>query len=360
MPEALKSEKDGDNETYQGLPPYAKRKAFLMDKYPACPNNWLESTNTLSSYFVPVQEGKGMWLDFNKNANNSHEVAIVVSIQGVNPLTGLPCEDQQLEQYIECCPKCKTEFKPERLCESCGFKYPKQNYICTTGTPNGSLWLDGFRAVNGAVRQYLLTAEKMRGVASNVIGNDRVFAIGVSYFLSKDKKAASISSRGLSFSGSSSYSSSSSSSSPSSSSSSLGLLDSDSISVNYSAPGASGGGWQNRVSNGLDDLKSSSSTVGSHKKKRQRSTMGGQSRKMSQPRTVQAVQTKKLEVSAGANIKQLVYDDPEQLDFWRDTPEATICINYCLEDDAAKIIEAGEISLEGHKEGFLQSIPVGN
>ena len=36
--------------------------------------------------------------------------------------------------------------------------------------------------------QHILTAEKIRGVASNIIGKDRVYAIGLSFFTSKDKK----------------------------------------------------------------------------------------------------------------------------------------------------------------------------
>jgi hypothetical protein len=129
-----------------------------------------------------------MWLDFNENSNNTHHVAIVISVQGINPITGMPCKDAQLEQYIEECPKHKIKFGPDRYCSKCDYKWPKQNYVCTTGTPDGFLWLDGFRSVEGIIRQYILTAEKMRGVASNLIGKDRVYAIGLSFFISKDKK----------------------------------------------------------------------------------------------------------------------------------------------------------------------------
>ena len=161
---------------------------YLVDKYPACPSDWMRSEGIIKSYFVPVVEGHGMWIDFNENDNNNHHVAIVISIQGINPITGLPCQDAQLEQYIEECPKHKIKFGPDRFCKKCDFKWPKQNYICTTGTPHGNFWLDGFKAANGIVRQYILTAEKMRGVASNIIGKDRVYAIGISFFLSKEKK----------------------------------------------------------------------------------------------------------------------------------------------------------------------------
>ena len=55
-PEALKSE-----ESNHGLPPYAKRKSYLVDKYPACPENWMQSAGRQASYFVPVQEGNEPW-----------------------------------------------------------------------------------------------------------------------------------------------------------------------------------------------------------------------------------------------------------------------------------------------------------
>ena len=89
-PDALKSE-----ELDQSLPPYMRRAGRLVDKYPASPTKWMKSEGRVASYFVPVTEGSGMWLDFNKNAKHTHDVAIVISIQGVNPLTGLPCKDPQ-------------------------------------------------------------------------------------------------------------------------------------------------------------------------------------------------------------------------------------------------------------------------
>jgi hypothetical protein len=179
MPKSL----SGDNKF--GLPPYAKRMSFLVDDFPACPENWMRSEDKLKSYFVAVKEGMGMWLDFNGCADHEHDVAIVISIQGINPITGLPCNDPQLEQYVDKCPKHDKKFEENRHCCECGFDWPKQNYITTTATPNGKLWIDGFKSAEGVVRQYILTEEKMKGVASNVIGKDRVYAIGLSFFISK-------------------------------------------------------------------------------------------------------------------------------------------------------------------------------
>ena len=71
------------------------------------------------------------------------------------------------------------------------------------------------------------------------------------------------------------------------------------------------------------------------------------------------VKVDKMEVSAGANIDQVVGNDPEPLDFWRKEPEAIICINYIDEESATKIIKAGRTKC-GHKEGFLKEVTVGN
>ena len=189
MPTALASIGSGETEMVHTLPPYHRRKAFLVDEYPACPPEWLRSSGRIKSYFVPMIENNGLWLDFNECLNDvPQNVAIVISVQGVNAVTGLPCKDPQLEQYKDECPKHKKPFGPDRLCPECGYKWPKQNYVASAATPEGSLWLDGFRAEDGKVRQYVLTAQKERGVAKAVIGEDRVHALGISFFLTKEKR----------------------------------------------------------------------------------------------------------------------------------------------------------------------------
>lgn len=358
MPDALKSNGNGENEVSHQLPPYAKRKAFLVDKYPACPDEWMRSEGSLTSYFVPVIEGNGMWLDFNKIESPFH-IAAVVSIQGVNAVTGLPCKDAQLEQYKEKCPKHNVAFGPDRFCSKCNFKWPKQNYICTTGTPHGMFWLDGFRTAEGVVRQYILTAEKMRGVASNIIGKDRVFAIGVSFFLSKEQCPVArreIRSRSVLKSLDCSYD------------------DTPPDYSNYlSTTGTTYYGPDDALTKtykGISQLASPThcytSSVSTGKMGEPRClSLGVDSvaqnvHYKSTPSDVRMVTAKKLEVGAGAKISQTVYDDPNGLDYWRDKPEAILCINYCLETTAREIIEAGKIDLEGSKEAFLEGIPVGN
>ena len=191
-PRARHSVGDRKDEFAQDLPGYAARRPYLVDDYPACPENWVRSSSTMKSYFVPVNTGNELWLDFNGNNKHPYHLAVVVSVQGINAVTGLECKDTQLEQYLKECPKHKEEFGPDRYCKSCGYHWPKQNYICTTGTPHGCLWLDGFRAAEGVIRQFLLTADKMRSVAGGIIGENRVFAFGISFFLSRSPRAQQI------------------------------------------------------------------------------------------------------------------------------------------------------------------------
>ena len=362
MPKALVSSKGANGEEVQhGLPEYNWRKSYLIDEYPACPPTWMKSEGKLTSYFVPIKEGDGMWLDFNKNTNHSHHIAVVISIQGVNALTGLACESPNLEQYIECCPKHNKKFGANRFCEECGFKWPKQNYLCTTATPSGYFWLDGFRAANGTVCQYILTEKTMRGVASNIIGSKRVYAIGISYFLSKDVKPFCNSFRGTQIvsSGVSNWSSNS-----------------------FNNPCLVMGDWDHDFYNRLgvidnnDDLLGEnttatpnlppsinvnySSSLGSSQVKSSTQFNEGLVKASSLGRSVTSVRTKNIEIGAGASIVQHVYDDPEPLDFWREQPEALLTINYVLEEEAGRIIAKGKISKTGDPKGFLKNVQTGN
>jgi len=403
-PDALISKEEGEEEFKHGLPPYAKRKCFLVDEYPSCPNNWMRSEGKLTSYFVPVQEGKGLWLDFNANWNHKHHVAIVISVQGINPITGLPCNDAHLEQYIEECPKCKKKFGPNRLCKTCGYIWPKQNYISTTGTNLNQLWIDGFRTAEGVVRQYILTQEKMKGVASNIIGKDRVYAIGISFFLSKERKPEQTAT--LTFSnGSITY--------PHNYSNQPLNSFTKGLQPQFFSPVHTPINWQiptkthyiniseiDKTDNVCPDetyttytscssCSSSSSSESFDAEDSERSfTTSNRSRIGNRLKTNSEFKSKlaeaqdqlsktandpnltivthhlfdveKLEVGAGANINQIVADDPESLDFWKSEPESILIVNYCSEEDCAKILQNGRVSLKGHKEGFLKEVVVGN
>lgn len=410
MPEALKSD---ENDSAHKLPPYAKRKSFLVDDYMACPQKWMRCKGKVSSYFVPIQEGKGMWLDFNKNLEHTHDVAIVVSVQGVNAITGLPCSDPHLEQYVEKCPKHDKHFGHNRYCEECGYEWPKQNYISTTGTPGSSLWIDGFRAASGAVQQYILTAKESRGVASHIIGDDRVFAIGVSFFISKKKKdipyrlggvlrSSPIKGGDILFGSIKKKSNShrkqvggSSLLSPlhttvysqischargkiMASSASSEVADpavQDAIQhlsettndpkpqffspihtpIDWKVP-CEDGNWRS-----LSLIKNGSEAQDAIKIMSEADNDPNPITTTHHAMSVmESVETKNMEVGAGACIGQEIYDDPESLDFWKEDPEAILCINYCLEEECMEILKQGKKNKHNKAKGFLEEIPVGN
>ena len=362
-PKALQSHATGHLESVHGLPPYHRRRAFLVDEYPACPESWMRSSGRTKSYFVAIIEGGGLWLDLNACLASANHVAAVISIQGINAITGLPCKDPQLEQYRDQCPKHKDTFGPDRLCRKCGFKWPKQNYLATTGTPFGSFWLDGFRAEDGSVRQYMFTASEIRGIAANIIGKDRVFALGVSFFKSKEPKPAPPPTRNrglMSFSDG------------------LGTPDMETLDFMGGSKGSSGGDLgENSVHNyytasaGMSLYCASSPVMKScadpgitskvadfdEDRAHYERDMLMSRRAASAPKVKL---TKNLEIAAGARINQTIYDDPNGLEFWQTEPDGIIVINYCTEEDAEKIFAAGKVDLSGHQDGFMATIPVGN
>jgi hypothetical protein len=381
MPAALKTQGSGEQEFVHSLPPYRPRRAYLVDEYPACPDHWMRSSGRIKSYFVPVLADAGLWLDFNGCWSHAHHTAIVVSVQGVNAITGMPCKDAQLEQYRDECPKHKEAFGPDRLCKKCNFKWPKQNYISSASTPNGSLWLDGFRSEDGKVRQYVFTESEARSVAKAVIGGDRVHALGISYFLSKEAKpkptasplrgfhslSPHISTEVLDMSchdGSKGLSGDNIVTSWGASNNVSHHVDSDSIT--YSAD-ISSSVPPSGMMKSASGLKLGGEKIGALGARKMRATasvnmMAKKGQLMNAPAasTPKIMMVQQLEVAAGARINQQVYDDQHELEFWQKEPDGLIIINYCSAEDALKIINAGKVSVSGNAEGFLQNVPTGN
>lgn len=352
LPESVKSGEEKDE-----LPPYSPVAAYIVDEYPACPSNWMHGSSKASSYFVAVREGQGMWFDFNGN-NSKHDIAVVISVQGVNPITGQQTSELRLEKYENKCPVHDVEFQQDRFCPDCKFKWPAQNYLTRSGSPSGQFWLDGFRSEDGKVRQYVFTEEMARGVANAIMGEDRVFAIGIAFFRSKEKvyrerevktgylRSANpgIRSFGAVYpaamnrvpkSGNLLSSNSQESSwgmkcavpsGPSGSSDSLGIRSFDDDSFARTEPQSNN--YAGEISAcALSDCSLDAGPVN-------------------------------YEVAAGAQIKQKLHDDPNQLSYWEDEPIGLIYINYTDEATLAKILAAGK--RQEAKEGFLEAVPVGN
>jgi len=371
MPPALRSVHRGGVEVAQSLPPHAPQPVYLVDEYPGCPDVWERSGPRVVSYFVGVRENSGMWLDFNGCWAHLHDVAVLPSVQGVNPITGQAQEGTALEQYRECCPVHTEVFQDQRFCPECKFHWPAQNYLATTGTPAGHLWIDGFRAKDGVVRQYIFTENEVRSVAAVKLGDKRVHSIGIAYYTSKVKKPEPPHrgvTRGIGGSshnysggitgapmykggkGSSLYTSSvkhvatpSATYNVNHSDEESGVLGFCSASTYTSAPGA-----LHEPDPGLfvpenQNLKALHGA----------SIDGALRGVVEEPLVI-----KKLEVGAGAKIDQEVHPDPQGLDFWNPEPAAIIYINYTTVEHVREILSAGK-RLE-QEEGALAGVQVGN
>jgi hypothetical protein len=254
---------------------------------------------------VPVKAGHSLWLDFNANADKRHDVAVVVSTQGVNALTTMKTREPKLVQYRagNLCPIHKVPFVGDRHCDECKYEWSPQNYLATTGTPRGYFWLDGFRTTEGVTRQWVFTEDVLRSVAAAVLGEERVHAIGLAFFLSKEPKP---------------------------------------IPAPISRPefAAHAGDYLER------EAMSTARVFGQAKKG------------LSFPRG-EVLQRSKLEIAAGAMIDQLVHADPRPLVYWQDEPVGIIVINYTDEQTALDVLARGS-SAEAEGPLAALDVPVGH
>lgn len=344
-----------------GLPPRLPISSYVVDEY-NCPPNWMNGSSKASSYFIPVKAGRHLWLDFNQLQQHTHDVAIVLSVQGINPITGKPTKILRLEQYGDNCPEHNQPFKQDRFCEACGYKWPAQNYMTTTSWPRGVFWIDGFRTESGTIRGFLFTEEMMKGVAAQIIGEDRVFAIGIAFYLSKEAKpkpaysptrgtingmlneSVPISTKGLGGYKGGSYSNNSVT--PASAN----------MKVSRGPGGSSAGG--SRMLRSASLSPSPASYGGEYESLTGGITLGD-SGEMELSRSLEVAP--KLEIAAGAKITQeTCYLDLKKLDYYEDEPHGLIYINYATEGEVKQILAKGQKDTTGGGEGFLKTLVKGN
>ncbi len=248
-----------------------------------------------------------VWFDLNPNADGPHEVAALVSARGVNALTGQRLTPPpRLEQYAHQCPVHAVPFTrvgtETKFCPTCNFGWAPQNYFSTTSVGRGLFWRDGFRGPDGNTREFVFTAERNRGVARAVIGDDAVDAFGVALFRSAKSKAPPVAYRTpYAFKGS---------------------------------PFSFGGEF------GGVRLESSAS---------HRRHLGI------------AERNEALEVAAGAVVDQGVRPDEHRLDFWREAPDACLILYY-VGPHAFRDIAGFDGTENPADEGWLgkAGVPVGN
>jgi hypothetical protein len=162
-----------------GLLPGTALPIYYVEEFLRVPENWVKK----GGFVVPVKPEKGLWFDW--RANSAVNTAVIPTVKGCNPITGLQTSGFHLERYENKCPKHGCDFLMERYCPECGYKWPPQSYI--SGNSN-TLWWDGFRSEEGVVRQFFFTEDMMRDIATHLIGKENtVPAFGFAFYSPKER-----------------------------------------------------------------------------------------------------------------------------------------------------------------------------
>jgi hypothetical protein len=368
-----------------GLPPGSALEVYPADAFVEYPENWLKGPGV---FVVPVRPDKGLW--FNWNMNDSANTAVLPTVKGCNPITGMQTSGFHLERYDTKCPKHGVDFKGDRYCPECDYKWPFGNYVAS---PN-VLWWDGFaNTKDGTVRQFFFTEEEMRDIASKMIGKENtVPAFGFAFYKPKEPRPTKVNFYRGSHCGESAFQKSLLYGELSSKSFGTGQPD---VSYTYtnstgpvlgdvftkgslSAQNCAGDqpiamyasaaspaaefsnlmdvdcerslGGEKQLHDRLADFKASKSV-------RTKRTIASGSDASAQYRDVQPV--KEVSIGAGAKIAQNLQPDPYALDTWCDKPEAVMTVYFVFEEKFEELKAGGLRDLEGKPEGMLAGMPVG-
>ncbi|MBI2473262.1 hypothetical protein HYV70_01780 [Candidatus Uhrbacteria bacterium] len=257
-----------------------------------------------------------MWFDFQGMNTLDRHVAVVLGVQGLNALTGLPTSSEHKrglyngpgcpkpEQYPDVCPVHGTPFEDHRrMCSDCGFEWPYQNYVTNSVTdPMFRFWWDGWRGADGKIQQFAMRpASAGVGVAQQVLGEDRALGLSLAVFLKKRPKPAPVSSYRHS-----------------------DFLESDIVSKGFL-----GGGGKKVYSFGMGGEEEEevyrSPTLGTTREATRGDTtrggvLGGR------PSVSRIGAPSRMEFVAGRTVFQKLYSDNSTLDEWRDEPEVTFTL----------------------------------
>ncbi len=167
------------------------------------PEGWNVGTPTRGGFFFGTEEGRELWFDFRPMQSLPDFLAVTLTVQGVNAVTGLPSVEgvarghyvgrgiPTLEQYRVNCPIHERPMGAHRLCDACGFRWPAQNYITNAAGSSSvsEFWRDGWRTAVGEIRQFVLrAAAEQVGVAQQMLGASRTLAIDIAVFRSSSPK----------------------------------------------------------------------------------------------------------------------------------------------------------------------------
>ena len=327
-----------------GLPPGKPLEVFYSDQFEKWPENYMKN-----SFLVPVRPNKGLWFDW--TMNDSNNTAILPTVKGCNPITGMQTSGFHLERYETKCPKHGCDFIADRFCPECDYKWPPQSYVCQP-----PLWLDGF-FTNGNVRQFFFTEDELRDVATHMIGKENVMpAFGFAFYRPKEPRVNSqptyrmkyltagfkledMGNVGYPYGVSTDWESLSASNTTSS------------VLFSASSPCSAA------VVASMGEEKTSASLSDSIK-----GTYRGVAKSVSYSASdinIRLTAVKEVSVGSGARINQSVVQDPYPFESWKDVPDAVMTIYFVFQEKFEELKAGGFRTLEGKPEGMLAGIPVG-
>jgi hypothetical protein len=397
------------------LPPGTAIEVHATDEFEHPLPHWLKGPG---NFVVPVGKEDGLWFDF--RLSDSENTAVVLSIKGMNPISGKRSNGFSLERYETRCPVHDLDFEGIRFCKECGYKWPAQNYIAA---PNIA-WFDGF-FTNGKVRQFFFTEDMARSIPEHVIGKeDTVPAFGFAFYRTKvyrpsskfktrddfDKWYSTINinnvynikpyyhywsngstgSQGGVVYGSNTFLSNTPLTVKGFKAGGSSINDSENINAVFSSSVGGSLSLDSAPSTGTGVIPTSTYATseenekyrgvglkqkpgGMEAMKTSRSTGSlsalNQTLTSNVLRSVQAIPAKQeteevnmdkeVGVGAGAEVNQDIQLDPLPLSGWEEEPASVMRIYFVFEDQLKQIMAKGIKNLVGNKEGYLSGLPVG-
>jgi hypothetical protein len=342
-----------------GLPPGNPLDCYPSDAFLEYPEQWMKGPGV---FVVPVRPNKGLWFDW--TGNSSINTAVLPTVKGCNPITGMQTSGFHLERYEGKCPKHNVYFEGDRYCPECGYRWPEQNYV----TAPNRLWWDGFRSDDGSVRQFFFTEEEMRDIATHMIGKENtVPAFGFAFYQPKElrEEPREVRTFGNSLSITHTYL-------PPNHDAMWDLK------KEYKGSNYSGGFYSDSYSI-LESPSSYNSTSEPHvyncsvePSVSHKGQKGLRSRSLSDKLNAMAEKgggpgllrsalkpVKEVSIGAGAKINQSISPDTYPLDSWRDKPSASMVIYFVFQEKLDQMLSKGVRDLEGKKDGMLDGMPVG-
>ena len=328
-------------ENIHGLPPGSPLQVYEVDSFNVASPSWMAGEG---AYVVPVKPNKGLWFDWTKN--DQHNTAILPSVKGCNPITGLPIDGFKLEQYTKC-PTHGCELTKNRTCPKCGYTIPPQNYVA----PPNTLWWDGFRSGDGHVRQFFFTEDMMRDMASALVGKENtVPAFGFAFYSRKEKydpvqywqKYHADQFKG-GYLGTTTTITTGYDKAYLLSKSSNNMVNYDNILCSYTCD--------------INTPQSNSEHV-FDSMPRSASAMKSSLNLMDEDTSFMDVRGKEVAVGAGAKIHQALAPDTLKVSEWSDNPEAVMRVYFVFEDEFNKYAQHG-FKTTPRSDGMLAGLPVG-